>query len=166
MHENNKTLLSPAICEHIDRWNVRYPAEHKRSGVFEALRVVQEQHGGSLTPALIEAVADYLEMPRVSVFEVATFYSMYRLSPVGKHVIEVCTNISCSLNGSGDIVTHLKNRLGIEVNGTTPDGQFTLKEVECLGACVAPPVCQVGKKYYENLTPERINEMLTTLEAS
>ncbi|HVE43892.1 MAG TPA: NAD(P)H-dependent oxidoreductase subunit E [Gammaproteobacteria bacterium] len=157
--------LSAAICEHIDQWNLRYPPEQKRSGVFEALRVVQESNGGFLTPALMEAVANYLGMPHVAVYEIATFYSMFRLEPVGKHVIEVCTNISCSLNGAEEIVSHLKKRLGIDMNGTTPDGQFTLKEVECLGACVAPPVCQIGKQYYENLTPEKINGVLKVLEA-
>ncbi len=155
-----KSLLSPAICEHIDKWILRYPPEHKRSGVFEALRVVQAANQGYLSVELMDAVADYLGMSKIAVYEVATFYSLYHLNPVGEHVIDVCTNISCSLNGSSEIVTHLKQRLGIEMNETTPDGKFTLREVECLGACIAPPVCQIGHEYYENLTKEKMDEIL------
>lgn len=154
--------LAEDIRQHIDRWNLRYPLEQKRSGVFEALRVVQERHG-HLTLPLMDAVADYLNMPRVSVYEIAAFYTMYYLNPVGTHVIDVCTNISCRLNGAKNIVEHLKKRLNINLNETTADGQFTLKEVECLGACVSPPVCMVGKKYYVNLTTETIDEMLAHL---
>lgn len=157
------SLLSPAICEHIDKWLLRYPPEQRRSGVFEALRVVQEANGGSLTTELMNAVADYLGIPHIAVYEVATFYSMYLLQPVGKHVIDVCTNISCMLNGSEEIVDHLKKRLGVELNGTSADGQFTLKSVECLGACIGAPACQIGKKYYENLTPEKMDEILGKL---
>ncbi|OGT41894.1 MAG: NADH dehydrogenase [Gammaproteobacteria bacterium RIFCSPHIGHO2_12_FULL_37_34] len=155
--------LSAAVCERIDQWILRYPAEQKRSGVFEALRLVQEENGGSLTVPLMDAVADYLAMPKIAVYEIATFYTMYHLNPVGRHVIYLCTNISCMLNGSENILEHLKKRLGITLNETTADGQFTLKEVECLGACVAPPVCQIGKRYYEHLTPEKIDQVLQEL---
>jgi NADH-quinone oxidoreductase subunit E len=158
-----KSLLSQAIREHIDKWILRYPPEQKRSGVFEALRVVQADNNGYLSVELMDAVADYLGMSKIAVYEVATFYSLYHLNPVGKHVIDVCTNISCSLNGSSEIVTHLKQRLGIEMNETTLDGKFTLREVECLGACIAPPVCQIGHEYYENLTKEKIDEILKGL---
>ena len=159
----NKPLLSKAICEHIDEWILRYPPEQKRSGVFEALRVVQIENKGSLSVDLMDAVADYLGMSRISVYEVATFYSLYHLNPVGQHVIDVCTNISCSLNGSGEVVEHLKKRLGVDFNETTQDGKFTLREVECLGACVAPPVCQIGHQYYEKLTVEKMDEILRSL---
>jgi NADH-quinone oxidoreductase subunit E len=166
-NENTSDLLSPEIREHIAQWIRRYPPEQKRSGVFEALRVVQEENrkkgNGSLTVPQMDAVADYLGMPTIAVYEIAAFYTMYHLSPVGKHVIDVCTNISCMLNGSSHIMAHLKKRLGIELNETTPDGKFTLKEVECLGACVAAPVCQIGKKYYEHLTPEKLDEILAAL---
>lgn len=165
MTENKTSILSAYAREHIDKWVLRYPPEQKRSGVFEALRVVQEENGGSLTVELMDAVAEYLGMANIAVYEVATFYTMYNLSPVGHHQIDVCTNISCMLNGSGSIVSHLKNRLGIDLNETTPDGQFTLREVECLGACVTPPVCQIGKKYHVNLTPEKIDEILATLKS-
>lgn len=164
MNQDTKNLLTPDICEHIDKWILRYPPEQKRSGVFEALRVVQEKNGGYLTVPLMDAVADYLGMTKIAVYEIAAFYTLYYLNPVGKHVIDVCTNVSCSLNGAEHVLDHLKKRLGIDLNQTTPDGQFTLKEVECLGACVAPPVCQIGKKYYENLTPEKIDEILAALK--
>lgn len=155
--------LSPAICEHLDKWNQRYPEEQKRSGIFEALRLAQQENQGFLTVELMDAVADYLKIPTISVYEVATFYSLYHLQPVGKYVIDVCTNISCGLNGAEKILDHFKKKLGININETTTDGKFTLREVECLGACIAPPVCQIGKKYYEKLSPEKIDEMLKTL---
>ena len=164
MNQSSQDLLSPAIRKHLDQWNLRYPSDQKRSGVFEALRVVQEANQGSLTPQLMDAVADYLGMPKIAVYEVATFYSLYNLHPVGHHVIDVCTNISCSLNGSEKIVQHLKQRLGIDFNQTTSDGRFTLREVECLGACVAPPVCQIGHDYHENLSTEKMDEILTALK--
>lgn len=160
-----ETVTLPAdICAHIDEWIKRYPPEHKRSGVFEALRVVQVRYG-SLNAALMDAVADYLGMSKIAVYEVAAFYTMYHLNPVGKHVIDVCTNISCGLNGAEEMLAHFKKKLGIGLNETTADGKFTLKAVECLGACVAPPVCQIGKKYYENLTPEKIDEILARLSS-
>src|SRR5579864_278584 len=121
MTDTKEHVLSAYAREHIDKWVKRYPPEHKRSGVFEALRVVQEKNGGSLTTELMEAVADYLGMPHIAVYEVATFYSMYFLQPVGKHVIDICTNISCALNGADAVVEHAKRSLGIEANGTTAD---------------------------------------------
>lgn len=157
-------ILSAHAREHIDKWVKRYPAEHKRSGVFEALRIVQEENQGSLTTELMNAVADYLGMPHIAVYEVATFYTMYFLNPVGRHVIDVCTNVSCMLNDAEKNLEHLKQRLGIDLNETTADGKFTLKEVECLGACVRAPVCQIGKKYYEALTPEKIDKILEELK--
>ncbi|HEX4045935.1 MAG TPA: NAD(P)H-dependent oxidoreductase subunit E [Gammaproteobacteria bacterium] len=157
-------LLPKEICEQIDQWIQRYPADQKQSGVFEALRLVQEKNNGSLTVPLMDAVAAYLGMAAVDVYGVATFYSMYRMQPVGRHVIELCNNVSCQLNGSEALLTYLQQRLGIALNETTADGQFTLREVECLGACIAPPVCQIGKQYYENLTPEKLNEMIERLQ--
>ena len=155
------TEIPADIREQIDHWLLRYPPEQKRSGVFEALRLVQERNGGSLTVELMNAVADYLGIPHIAVYEVATFYSLYFLQPVGKQVVDICTNISCALNGADDILAHCKKRLGIELNETTSDGKFTLREVECLGACVGAPVCQIGKKYYENLTKEKMDELLS-----
>lgn len=157
-------LISEASRVEIDRWIAKYPPEQKRSAVMAALRIVQDQNGGHLTTELMDAVAAYLEMPPVAVYEVATFYSMYELEPVGKHKICVCTNISCMLRGSDEVVAHLKERLGIGLGETTPDGRFTLKEVECLGACVEAPMFQIGQTYYGNLTPEKIDEILEGLD--
>ncbi|RMD80425.1 MAG: NADH-quinone oxidoreductase subunit NuoE [Gammaproteobacteria bacterium] len=156
-------LLSPEIRARIDRWVAKYPPERKQSAVMAALRIVQEEHGW-LSNELMDAVADYLDMPPVSVYEVATFYSMYDLEPVGRHKICVCTNISCMLRGAEDVVRHLEERLGIKMGETTPDGRFTLKEVECLAACGGAPMFQIGKRYYENLTPEKIDAILDSLD--
>ena|SRR3990167_888614 len=161
--EHKKSLLSESARRDIDKWIKRYPPEHKRSGVFEALRIVQEENGNSLTVPLMDAVAEFLGMPPIAVYEVATFFTMYHEHPVGRHVLEICTNVSCMLNGSEKIADHLKKRLGINWNETTPDNRVTIKEVECLGACVNAPVCQLGKKYIENLTPEKIDEILASL---
>jgi len=157
-------MLSAQAKAEIDRWLTRYPNDQKRSGVLQALMIVQEENGGWLTENLIIAVAEYLDMPQVAAFEVATFYSLYNLKPVGRHIINVCTNVSCMLNGSKQIVDHLKKRLEINVNETTPDGKFTLREVECLAACAAAPMFQIGKKYYENLSNEKVDAILEELE--
>lgn len=164
MTDNIKDLLAPDIREHMDKWLLRYPPEQRRSGVFEALRVVQERNGGWLTTELMDAVAAYLGISNIAVYEVAAFYSMYFIHPVGKHMLDICTNISCMLNGSKEIMAHLKQKLQIDTNETTADGKFTLREVECLGACVAAPACQIGKKYYEKLTPEKMDEILEKLQ--
>lgn len=161
-----KSLLSPSLCSKITEWNKRYPPERKASGVLQALHYVQEENGGSLTTELLDAVADFLEMPRTVVYEVATFYTLYYLKPMGKQVISICTNISCMLRGSEEILAHLKKRLGVPVNGTTADGRFTLCEVECLGACTSAPMFQIGKKYYDNLTPEKVDAILNGMKTS
>jgi NADH-quinone oxidoreductase subunit E len=147
----------------IDAWIAKYPPEQKQSAVMGALSIVQEANGGYLTTELMDAVAEYLEMAPIAVYEVATFYSMYELKPVGKHKICVCTNVSCMLCGSDDIVAHLKQKLNIGFGETTADNKFTLKEVECLGACGGAPMMQIGKTYYENLTSEKIDEILAKL---
>ena len=157
-------LLTLESRAEIDRWVAKYPPEWKQSAVMAALRVAQDQNGGWLTNELIEAVASYLEMPSVAAYEVATFYAMYELEPVGRHKICVCNSISCLLNGSEAIVEHLKNKLGVGLNEVTPDGKFSIKEVECLGACVNAPMFMIGKTYHENLTPEKIDRILDELE--
>jgi len=164
MSQANIELLSAESRAEIDRWCAKYPAERRQSAVMAALRIAQEQNGGWLTTELMDAVAAYLGMPKIAVYEVATFYSMYELDPVGRHKICVCTNISCMLRGSNEVVSHLQQRLGIKLGETTADGKFTLKEVECLGACVNAPVMQVAKQYHENLTPEVIDKILDGLE--
>lgn len=157
-------LLSVETRAAIDRWLAKYPPDQKQSAVMGALSIVQEQNGGWLTTELMDAIAAYLEMSPIAVYEVATFYSMYELKPVGRHKICVCTNVSCMLCGSEKIVNHLQEKLGIGFKETTTDGKFTLKEVECLAACGGAPVVQIGKQYYENLTPEKIDEILAKLD--
>ena len=164
MDTNANNLLSAESLAEIDTWINKYPAEQKQSACMAALRIAQDANGGHLTDPLMDAVADYLEMPRISVYEVATFYSMYELTPVGKHKICICTNISCMLCGSDDVVAHFKKRLGIGLGETTEDGRITLKEVECLGACVNAPMLQIDKHYYERLTPETIDALLDGLD--
>ena len=112
----------------------------------------------------MNAVARYLGMPSIAVYEVATFYTMFNLKPVGRHVINVCTNISCMLCGSEQIVKHMENRLGISLGETTPDGRITLKEAECLAACAGAPMFYIGATFYENLTTQKIDNILDSLE--
>ncbi len=157
-------LLSDAARAEIDGWIAKYPPDRKQAAVLAALRVAQEQNGGWLSVDLIEAVAEYLEMPPVAVEEVATFYTMFDLKPVGRHKVCVCTNIGCQLNGSDRIMDHLQKRLGVKPGETTVGGKFTLKEVECLGACGGAPMMMVDKTYHENLTPEKVDEILNQLE--
>jgi NADH-quinone oxidoreductase subunit E len=157
-------LITDASRAEIDQWVAKYPADRKESACMPALRILQDQNGGWLTNDLMDAVAEYLGMPAIAVYEVATFYSMYELKPVGRHKICVCTNISCLLCGSEDVVSHLNEKLGINFGEVTEDGKFSLKEVECLGACVGAPMMQIGCDYHENLTPEKIDAILDSLE--
>ncbi|MES9826237.1 MAG: NAD(P)H-dependent oxidoreductase subunit E [Candidatus Thiodiazotropha endolucinida] len=159
-----KELFIPEIRAEIDRWIAKYPVEWKQSAVMGALMVVQDSNGGWLTTELMDQVATYLDMPPIAVYEVATFYSMYELKPVGKHKICVCTNVSCMTNKSDLIVEHLEKKLGIGFGDVTEDGRFSLKEVECLGACGGAPMMQIGRQYYENLTPEIVDAILEGLE--
>ncbi len=161
---DKKELLSASIRGEIDLWVEKYPGDWKQSAVMAALMIVQEANGGWLSRERMDAVADYLDMPAIAVYEVASFYSMYELKPVGRHKICVCTNVSCMVNRSDEIVEHLEKRLGVKLGETTGDGRFTLKEVECLGACGGAPMMQVGKQYYENLTPEIVDSILDRLE--
>jgi len=157
-------LINDESRAEIDQWIAKYPEDQKQSAVMAALRILQDQNKGYLNNELIEATAEYLEMPPIAVYEVATFYSMYELEPVGRHKICVCTNISCKLCGSDDVIKHLQERLGIGLGETSDDGRFTLKEVECLGACVDAPMFQLGDSYYGKLTPQRIDEILESLD--
>ena len=157
-------LIDATSLAEIDTWIAKYPPEQRQSAVITALHIVQDQNGGWLTNELMDAVAEYLRMPTISVYEVATFYSMYELEPVGRHKICVCTNISCMLNDSDGIVAHLQKKLGIKTGETTADKRFTLKEVECLGACVGAPMLQIGRTYYEYLTPAKVDEILSKLD--
>lgn len=162
---DSNSLLSAHACEVIDDWVSRYPAEQKRSAVLAALREVQHENQGFLTTELMDAVAEYLSLPKIQVYEVASFYSMFELKPVARHNIAVCTNISCMLMGSDTIVDHLERKLGIKIGESTADNRFYLKrEEECLAACAGGPMMQVDHVYYENLTPEKVDEILEGLD--
>lgn len=143
----------------------RYPEDQKRSAVQSALLAVQHENGGYLSIPLMDAVADYLEMAPIEVYEVATFYSMLETEPVGRNSVSVCTNISCMLRGSDEILAHVEERLGIRRGETTPDGRVYLKcEEECLAACAGAPMMMVNHVYHENLTPEKVDKILDHLE--
>lgn len=141
----------------------KYPAGRQQSAVMPLLTLAQKQNANWLSKPAMDYVADMLGMPPVRVYEVASFYTMYNLQPVGKHMIEVCTTTPCWLRGSDDIVTACERRLGITLGETTRDGQFTLKEVECLGACVNAPMCAIGEHYYEDLTPQSMTKIIDDL---
>ncbi|MEK6748391.1 MAG: NADH-quinone oxidoreductase subunit NuoE [Pseudomonadota bacterium] len=160
MNANTLSLITPEARAEIDSWIARYPSDQRQSATMPALRIVQDMNAGYLTRELMDAVAEYLNIPSISVYEVATFYSMYEHKAVGRHKISVCTNVSCMLCGSEEIVEYLEKRLGINLGETTIDGRFTLKPVECLGACGGAPMFQIGRQYYENLTPEKVETIL------
>jgi NADH-quinone oxidoreductase subunit E len=156
--------LPKEITDQIDHWIQKYPAGKQKSAVMQALMIVQEYNQGYLTKDLIGLVAEYLNMAPVAVLEVATFYSMYEHAPVGKHTLSVCTNVPCQLKGCQKIVEHLEKKCGAKMGENSPDGHFTLRHVECLGACVGAPVMQVdNKNYYENLTEEKVDLILNNL---
>lgn len=153
-------MLSPEAMQKIDREIAKYPPEQRQSAVMSALAIVQDENG-HLTPELMDRVAEYLGMPAIAVYEVATFYAMYDLAPVGKHKLCICTNLPCALSGATEAAQHLKRRLGVGYGETTADGQFTLREGECFGACGDAPVVLVNnKKMLIGMTPERIDAWL------
>jgi len=152
-------MLSDTSLQEIDRELAKYPADRRQSALMAALRIAQDEHNW-LSEELIEFVAGVIGVTPIRAWEVATFYSMYHLKPVGRHTINVCTNISCMLRGSKQIVDCLEEKLGIKLGETTEDGKFTLREVECLAACAGAPMLQLDRQYHENLTPERIDEIL------
>ncbi len=158
-------LLSKNVRQVIDEAVKKYPEGRQRSAIFDALREVQHENKGYLTVELMDAVADYLRLEPIKVYEVATFYSMFETRPVGRHSISVCTNISCMLRGADDIVAYIEKKLGIKIGESTPDGRCYLKrEEECLAACAGGPMMMVDHKYYENLTPEKVDKILEGLK--
>ncbi len=157
--------LSKYVRDEIDHWIKKFPEGRQRSAVISALQAVQHENQGHLTLELMNAVADYLDLPPIQVYEVATFYSMLETEPVGRHSISVCTNISCMLRGSNEIVEHLEQKFGIKTGESTEDGKFYLKrEEECLAACCGAPMMMVDHDYYENLTPAKVDAVLEKLE--
>ena len=158
-------VLGDETRKHIDHWVAKFPPDRKRSALLQGLMAAQEQNGGHLNDALIAAVAKYLDVPAVWAYEVATFYSMYDLEPVGRHKVAVCTNISCWLNGGDAVLAHCEKKLGIKVGESTADGRVYLKkEEECLAACCGAPMMVVDGHYHEKLTPAKVDEILDGLE--
>ena len=165
IQQRKAELLSAESRARIDAWVEKYPPEQKQSAVLSAVQIVQQQNGGWVSRELLDAVADYLDMPPVSVYEIGTFYSMIELEPVGRNMVALCTNLSCMLCGAGDIVKHVENKLGIKLGATTPDGRITLKlEEECLAACAGAPMMTVNGHYHEHLTIAKVDEILDSLE--
>lgn len=143
----------------------RYPDDQKQSAVLAALSIAQHQNQGWLSTELMDAVAAKLEMAPIAVYEVASFYSMFETEPVGRHNVAICTNISCMLMGSDNIVAHCEKKFGIKLGESTPDGRIFLKrEEECLAACAGGPMMQVDHVYHTNLTPEKVDEILDALD--
>ena len=156
--------LSPDTRAEIDRWVQRFPAGRQRSAVLSALRAAQEQNHGHLTPPLMDAVAAYLGLPPIQVYEVASFYSMFETHPCGRHHVSICTNISCMLRGAEALVAHAEKHLGIRLGESTADGRIFLKqEEECLAACTGAPMLMVDHVYHEDLTPEKLERILDEL---
>lgn len=157
-------VLSEHVREEIDGWVARFPEGRQRSAVIGALMAVQHENRGYLTREQMDAVAGYLDLPPIQVYEVATFYSMFETRPVGRYCVSVCTNVSCMLRGSGEIVAHLENRLGIGLGESTADAKYYLKrEEECLAACCGAPMMMVDHTYHENLTPAKVDRILEEL---
>jgi NADH-quinone oxidoreductase subunit E len=154
-------MLSRKAKEKIQQLKSRYP--QAKSALLPALHLAQREHDGWLSDEVMTEVAEVMDLPPAEVRSVASFYTMFHRRPVGKHLVQVCTNLSCSLLGAEHIVEHLKRALGIEVGETTADGLFTLLEVECLGSCGTAPMMQIDDTYYENLTIERVDEILSQL---
>ena len=163
--EKADAVLSAETCKHIDHWVSKFPEDQRRSALIQALMAAQEQNGGWLDREHIEAVADYLRLPPVWAHEVATFYSMFHLEPVGRHKVNICTNISCWLNGAEDLVAHVEGKLGVKLGETTEDGRITLvREEECLAACCGAPMMVVDGHYHENLDADKADQILDALE--
>ena len=157
-------MLSTQAIEKIDYELTKYPVDQRQAAVMSALRIVQTERGW-LSKDSISEVAQYLGMPEIAALEVASFYNMYDLSPVGKYKITVCTNISCMLRDSDEIVSHLQTKLGVGFNEVTADGKFCLKEGECMGACGGAPLMTVNNHaMHEFLTPEKVDEILEALK--
>ena len=158
-------VLSDHVREEIDRWRERFPEDRQRSAVIGALHAAQHENDGYLTVELMNGVAEYLDLPTIQVYEVATFYSMFQTRPVGRHNVAICTNVSCMLRGAEEVVEHVEKKLGIKTGESTEDGRIYLKkEEECLAACCGAPMMMVDHKYHENLTLEQVDEILDGLE--
>jgi NADH-quinone oxidoreductase subunit E len=158
--------FSEQSLKEAERLIARYPEGKEKSALIPLLHLAQDEFGGWLSPEAMDYVAGLLKLEPIEVYEVATFYSMYNLRPVGRYVFEVCQTGPCMLRGSDSIIDYIKKRLSINVGETTEDGLFTLKTVECLGACGYAPMMQLGKHYREHLTPERVDQIIEECRAA
>jgi len=157
--------LSDHVREEIERWKARFPEGRQRSAVISALHAVQHENKGFVTAEQMNAIAAYLELPTIQVYEVATFYSMFQTREVGRNEVAICTNVSCMLRGADEIVEHVEKKLGVRLGESTSDKRiFLKKEEECVAACCGAPVMMVNHKYYENLTLEQVDEILDGLD--
>ena len=157
--------LSAHGVQELDEWKTRFPADRQRSAVLKALHLVQHENEGYITAEHMNAVAEYLDLPTIQVYEVGTFYSMFQTKKCGRNEVSICTNISCMLRGADDIVEHVENKLGIKLGESTEDGRiFLKKEEECIAACCGAPAMQVNHKYFENLDTGTIDEILDGLD--
>lgn len=158
--KKERPVLSAEDKAEIDQVIGYYPEGMQKSAILRTLHIVQRAAGGWLSPDAMDMVAEILHITPIEVYEVATFYTMYNLKPVGKYVLEVCDTGPCMLVGSGEIIKHIEKTLGIKNGETTPDGMFTLKVAQCLGACGYAPMLQCGKYYHEHLTTEKVDELI------
>ena len=162
---SDAVVLSDHVKDEIEHWKARFPENRQRSAVIAALHAVQHENDGYLTAEQMNAVAVYLDLPTIQVYEVATFYSMFQTQPVGRHNVAICTNVSCMLRGAEDLVEHVEKKLGIKLGESTADGRIYLKrEEECLAACCGAPMMMVNHKYHENLTKKRVDQILDELD--
>jgi NADH-quinone oxidoreductase subunit E len=156
--------LSAHVKDEIEHWKARFPADRQRSAVISALHAVQHENHGFVTAEQMNAVAQYLVLPTIQVYEIATFYSMFQTREVGRNEVAICTNVACMLRGADDIVAHVEGKLGIKLGESTEDGKiFLKKEEECIAACCGAPALMVNHKYHENLTTEMVDEILDGL---
>jgi NADH-quinone oxidoreductase E subunit len=163
-HRPESFAFTPENIERAQAIIAKYPAGRQASAVMPLLDLAQRQHGGWIPQAAMDLIADMLEMPPIRVYEVATFYTMYNLKPIGKHHVQVCTNLPCWLRGSDQVMGTCRKVLGIGNGETSDDGLFTLIEVECLGACVNAPMMQIGDDYYEDLDADSTESILSVLK--
>src|SRR5210317_2505503 len=157
--------LSTHIKEEIESWKARFPKDRQRSAVISALHAVQHENRGFVTAEQMNAIADYLELPSIQVYEVATFYSMFQTKEVGRNEVAICTNVACMLRGADELVEHVESKLGIKLGESTEDGRIFLKrEEECIAACCGAPAMQVNHKYFENLSADMVDDILDGLD--
>ena len=161
----SEIAFSTEAMEVVKKIIKRYPEGRQKSALLPVLHVAQAEFDGWLSPEVMDYVASILEIKPIEVYEVASFYTMYNLQPVGKCLLEVCQTGPCMLNGADDLVTYLENKLNIKVGETTTDGMFTLKTVECLGSCGTAPMLQCGADYHENLRNEKADALIEKLRA-